>query len=64
MDNLRLCDWHAANAIIEAALREWFPSLSPDQANRYAVAIQARLASAEPPLSVCGIAWAYQGKPS
>ncbi len=63
-DNLRLNDWHTANAIIEAALMEWFPSLSPDQANRYAVAIQARLASAEPPLCVCDVNWAYEGKPS
>jgi hypothetical protein len=37
-------DWYYANDIIGKALREWFPTISEEQAEAYAVAIQARLA--------------------
>jgi hypothetical protein len=37
-------DWLKARGIITAALNEWFPQLTQDDAERYADAIQARLA--------------------
>lgn len=37
-------DWKAANQVIVLALRQWFAGLSAEQAQKYAVAIQARLA--------------------
>ncbi len=63
-DDLQITPWLKAREIIALALREWFAlAEDPEQALRYADAIQARLAHAEPPLAVFEIAWAYEGKP-
>ncbi len=62
-DDLQITPWLKAREIIALALREWFDlGAEPEQALRYADAIQARLASADPPLAVFGIEWAYEGK--